>query len=324
MDPLLPWIAITFFVFLCAFSLPYLFEMIDNHLIPLFKPSKAHDKHADDKHVDEYDVRIFSAEADTTDETAEIYGPITNQVSAFASFTSAAEVKYTPNNEYVNALRHRRLGFGTGLGYGLLPRRWLASKRIVKIEVDTLDIIGRKTVSKVWKARIGGIVVDRRILRTRSTLQHWFKDLDRMDSLRHSHFLRYVGVHLRQEKLLIITYPSADMPLTVYLDALENGDRDGSNSIVEGGSSLKIFPPCLASALKYLQDHSNGIAYFHPGSIYVAGRPSLGDRSPRIHIWDRTLSRAMRLSEDYGNFSLDVTAESLHHGQETTMGSVLD
>lgn len=144
-----------------------------------------------------------------------------------------------------------------------------------------------------------------------------------MDSLRHSHLLRYVGVHLRQELLSIITYSAADMSLTAYLDMLEKRDGDfGNQADGSSFSSLKKFPPCLASALKYLQDYSNGIAYFIPSFIYVAVRSSPDDRSPRIYLSDRTLSRVMSLSEDSGTSSPDAGRASLRDGRETAMGSV--
>jgi hypothetical protein len=84
-----------------------------------------------------------------------------------------------------------------------------------------------------------------------------------MDLLRHSHLLRYVGVHIRQELLSIVTYPAVNMSLTVYLDMLDNRNGNFSSPPVNGSlSSLKKFLPCLASALKYLQVQAGAYTSF--------------------------------------------------------------
>jgi hypothetical protein len=150
-----------------------------------------------------------------------------------------------------------------------------------------------------------------------------FKDLDGMDLLRHSHLLRYVGVHIRQELLSIVTYPTVNMSLTVYLDMLENRNGNFSSPPVNGSlSSLKKFLPCLASALKYLQDNSSGSVYFIPENMYVAARFPPDDHCPRIYLSDRTLSRVMSLSEVRGTHSPNAAFKSVHDGQETTSGSI--
>jgi hypothetical protein len=183
---------------------------------------------------------------------------------------------------------------------------WSGRGQFVEFKLgDTVPLISIREIATTSSACIDEVQC-RRIRLARKTVlwrgerspQNVFQEIKHLQSLSHSHIIRFVGAYTQSLTLSILTYPVAECDLASFLDWFSTLDQSATSTKRTGNASKEIWrrsltqmPCCLIYALAFIHDNAIRHLDMKPKNILVR---SLNATDFKVYICDFGISTTIR------------------------------